>query len=178
MKRLLLVFVVGLAVFSATSAQTSPIFVSGKIEFTIKNMGVAVNGTMTGASMQFKQTSADPLMWSLEGTVSPVTISTGIDLRDQHLKRSDYFDIVHFPVTRLQSTGIVTKGKNNYEGTFNLTIKGITKSVIIPFTIRKTSKSMDVEGIFTINRLDYGLGEESTILSDNVTISIFARFKL
>lgn len=178
MKRLLLVFIVGLAIFSASSAQTLPVFVSGKIEFTIKNMGVAVNGTMTGASMQFKQPSADPAMWELEGTVSPVTISTGIDLRDQHLKRTDYFDMAHYPVTSLRSTGIVTKGKNNYEGTFNLTIKGITKSVIIPFTIRKTSKSMDVEGIFTINRLDYGLGEESTVLSDHVTIRVFARFKL
>jgi polyisoprenoid-binding protein YceI len=178
MRRLLLVLVIGLTIFSATNAQTSPEFVSGKIEFTIKNMGVAVNGTMTGASMQFKQTSADPAMWSLEGTVSPVTISTGIDLRDQHLKRADYFDIAHYPVISLQSTVIVKKEKNNYEGTFNLRIKGITKSVIIPFTIRKTSKSMDLEGIFTINRLDYGLGEESTVLSDNVTIRVFARFKL
>ncbi len=119
-----------------------------------------VNGTMTGVSIQFKQASADPVMWSLEGTVSPATISTGIDLRDQHMKRSDYFDIAHYPVTSLRSTGIVTKGKNNYEGTFSLTIKGVTKSVIIPFTIRKTNGSMDIEGIFTINRLDYGLGKE------------------
>ena len=177
MKKLLLAFIVGVAVFSATSAQTSPEFVSGKVEFKIKNMGIAVNGTMTGVSMQFKQTSADPAMWSLEGTVSPGTISTGINLRDQHLKRSDYFDIAHYPVTSLRSTGIVTKGKNNYEGTFNCTIKGITKPVIIPFTIRKTNKSMDIEGIFTINRLDYGLGEESSILSDNVTIRVFAGFK-
>lgn len=178
MKRLLLIFVVGLAVFSATSAQTSPAFVSGKVSFTIQNMGRPVNGTITGVRMQFKRPSADPVMWSLEGTVSPGTISTGIDLRDQHLKRSDYFDIAHYPVTSLRSTGIVSKGRNTYEGAFNLTIKGITKPVIIPFTIRKTNESMDIEGLFTINRLDYGLGEASTILSDNVTISVFARFKL
>jgi polyisoprenoid-binding protein YceI len=178
MKRFLPVFIAVLGTLGTTIAQTSLEFVSGKVEFKIKNMGMPVNGTMTGASMQFKQTSVDPATWSFEGTVSPATISTGIDLRDKHLKRSDYFDIAQYPVISLRSPGIIAKGKNNYEGVFNLTIKGITKSVIIPFTIRKDDKSMAVEGTFTINRLDYGLGEESIILSDNVVISVSAAFKV
>jgi polyisoprenoid-binding protein YceI len=178
MKMFLLVFIAVLGSFETTIAQTSSEFVSGKVGFKIKNMGLAINGTMTGASMQFKQTSVDPATWSFEGTVSPATISTGIDLRDRHLKRSDYFNIAQFPVISLRSTSIIAKGKNNYEGVFNLTIKGITKSVIIPFTIRKDNKSMAVEGTFTINRLDYGLGEESKILADNVAISVSAGFKI
>jgi polyisoprenoid-binding protein YceI len=178
MKRFLLILVGAIAAFGATIAQTSSEFVSAKVKFAIKNMGMAVNGTMAGISMQFKQTSVDPATWSFEGTASPATISTGIDLRDKHLKRSDYFDVAQYPVISLRSTGILAKGKNNYQGIFNLTIKGITRSVIIPFTILKIDKSMNMESSFIINRLDYGLGEESIILADNVAISISAEFKI
>jgi len=176
MKRFLPVLIAVLGVFETAIAQTSLEFVSGKVEFKIKNMGLPVTGTMTGVSIQFKQTSVDLATWSIEGTVSPATISTGIALRDKHLKRSDYFDIAQYPVISLRSTSIKMKSKNNYEGVFNLTIKGITKSVYIPIIIRKNDKSMVVEGVFTINRLDFGLGEESVILADTVTIAVSAEF--
>src|SRR6187402_3089422 len=76
-------------------------FVSGKVEFKIKNMGFTVNGTIGGVTIQFNQSAADPTTWSLEGSAAPATIATGIGLRDKHLKRSDYFDIDKYPFIRL-----------------------------------------------------------------------------
>jgi polyisoprenoid-binding protein YceI len=170
-------FITIAGLFASAIAQTIPQFVSGKVEFKIKNMGFTVNGTMGVNSIQLKQPSANSTTWSIEGSADPATISTGINLRDKHLKKADYFDTANFPAISLQSTAIVMKGKNNYEGKFNLTIKAITKKVIIPFTIAKNNQSINMEGEFTINRLDYKLGEESTILADDVKIKVSALFK-
>jgi polyisoprenoid-binding protein YceI len=173
---ILLVWILGMPLSDKIPSTVE--FVSGKVEFRIKNMGLAVNGTMNISSVQFNQPSTDPATWSIEGSAVPATISTGIELRDKHLKRSDYFDITNYPAIRLQSNGIKPKGGNKYEGTFNLTVKNVTKTVIIPFSILKEGKSSNIEGEFTINRLDYGIGEESTILSDNVKIKVSALFKI
>lgn len=173
---IVLAFITGMLIEG--SAQTATTFVSGKVAFTIKNMGLNVNGAMNVDSMLFTQPTADPATWNIEGSAAPVTISTGIALRDKHLKKSDYFDTAQYPVIRLQSTSIRTKGKNVYEGTFNLMLKRITKTVIIPFSIVKNGNSNNVEGEFSINRLDYGLGEASSILADNVKIKVSAVFKV
>lgn len=172
---LILAFIVGL--FAFTDVQTTDSFVSGKVEFSIKNMGLTVDGKMDLVDLQFKQPSADPSTWKLEGTASPGTITTGIGIRDKHLKKPDYFDVENHPLIRMQSSGIRLKGKNNYEGSFSLTIKGITKTVIVSFSISANGDAKNITGEFTINRLDYGLGEESAVLSDNVKIRVSGMFK-
>lgn len=152
-------------------------YISGKVRFTIKNMGFGVDGTMELKELQFLQPSADPSGWKLQGSASPATISTGINIRDKHLKRSDYFDIEKYPFIDLQSSRIISKGKNKYEGTFTLTMKGISKTVNIPFTILKNGNENLVEGKFSINRLDYGIGEESAILANPVQVKVSGVFK-
>jgi polyisoprenoid-binding protein YceI len=172
---IILAFISGL--FAFRDVPTTNSFVSGNIAFTIKNMGLTVGGKMDLVDIQFSQPTADPATWQLEGTASPGTIATGIGIRDKHLKKTDYFDVEHHPLIRMQSSGIRLKGKNNYEGSFSLTIKGITKTVTVPFSISENADAKNITGEFTINRLDYGLGEESAVLSDNVKIRVTGTFK-
>ena len=47
-----------------------------------------------------------------------------------------------------------------------------TKNVSIPFTISEAGNGYELKGEFSINRLDYGLGESSVILSDMVIVTI------
>jgi len=177
MKPALLLLAGIFALFAFRNAQPANSFVSGKIAFAIKNMGLTVHGKMDLVDLQFSQPAADPSTWKLEGTASPGTIATGIAIRDKHLKKPDYFDVGNHPLIRMQSAAIKAKGGGNYEGSFNLTIKGITKSVIVYFSISPNGDSKNLAGEFTINRLDYGLGEESAVLSDNVKIRVSGTFK-
>lgn len=64
------------------------------------------------------------------------------------------------------------KTDGSFRGYFKLTMKGKTKDVLVPFTFTEKGGKAMLKGTFTINRLDYGIGESSIILSDNAIIAI------
>src|SRR5688572_27673197 len=144
MKPVLLILTGIFRFFVDTNEQATNSFVAGKVEFAIKNMGLTVDGKMDLVGLQFSQPAADPSTWQLSGSASPGTIATGIAIRDKHLKKRDYFDVGNHPLIRMQSSAIKAKGKNNYEGSFNLTIKGITKTVIVYFTVSANGDSKNL----------------------------------
>jgi polyisoprenoid-binding protein YceI len=58
---------------------------------------------------------------------------------------------------------------------FTLVIKNKTKVITIPFAFIETGDNAILKGNFTINRLDFEVGDSSFILSDNVTVNIEAK---
>ena len=63
------------------------------------------------------------------------TIDTENNLRNTHLKDKDeFFEVLKFPKIKMASTKI-EKSANGNICTFNLTIKSITKSLKIPFSV-------------------------------------------
>ena len=167
-----LIFVSIFIVFVEVFAQTKTKFESTKISFVIKNAGLKVNGSIGGLEGTMTIDPTSQQIGKIEGTVDVNTIRTGITLRDNHLKKKDYFNVKDFPKITLTSTAIKKSGRRKYTGSFNLTIKDTTKKVIVPFSLSEVGNSYKLEGEFSINRLDYGLGESSVVLSDNVTIKL------
>ena len=53
-----------------------------------------------------------------------------------------------------------------------MTIKEITKNFVIPFRVLTKQGSFVIKGEFTLNRLDFGLGEDSIILSNDVVVFV------
>ena len=147
-------------------------FVPTPINFVIKNAGFKVNGSIEGLEGLIIMDSENQSLSKIEGTIDPNTIHTGISLRDNHLKKADYFNVKDFPKIRMTSTLITKKGKGKYIGDFELMIKDIKKNVSIPFTLSSKNNVYTLKGEFSINRLDFNLGEKSIILSDDVDVKL------
>jgi polyisoprenoid-binding protein YceI len=147
-------------------------FVPTPINFIIKNAGLEVNGFIEGLEGFILMDSQTGSPIKIEGTIDPNTIQTGITLRDNHLKKADYFYVKEFPKIRMTSTLITKKGKGKYIGNFDLMIKDIKKNIAIPFTLSEKNSVYALKGGFSINRLDFNLGEKSIILSDNVDVNL------
>jgi polyisoprenoid-binding protein YceI len=145
------------------------------VKFSVYNAGMEATGTLGVATAQIKFHSDELDPSTISATADPATIQTGIAIRDKHLKRSDYFDIEKYNAINLTSKSIRKMGKNKYKGVFNLTMKGITKSIVIPFNLVYEDKSIIYRGVFEINRLDFNLGEESLILDKKVKIYFEAK---
>ncbi|MBC8154174.1 MAG: YceI family protein [Bacteroidetes bacterium] len=142
------------------------------VTFTIRNAGLGVDGSFAGFVGNLMFDPAAPEKAQLSASVDAGTLETGINMRNNHLKKPDYFDVAAHPRITLKSTAVQKKGATSYIGTFALTLKGTTRTVTVPFTVNQTGTTAQFAGEFPINRRDYGVGGKSLLLSDNVTIRI------
>ena len=158
---------VSLAAFAATSWTPT----TGSVVFHIKNAGIAVDGKFSGlaASIQFDEN--DLANSSIYASVKTATVKTGIDKRDEHLRKDEYFDVANHPKIEMRSTSI-TKSDNGYTGQFDVSIKGKTKAISMPFTFVKSENTGKFSGSMQLDRLDFNVGESGFILSDDVKIEI------
>ena len=64
-----------------------------------------------------------------------------------HLKSDDFFGVAKHPTSSLVFTNVTAKGKNSYEVTGDLTIKGITKAVTFDVSVygSKATATMKVD---------------------------------
>lgn len=123
---------------------------------------------------------ADPTKSSMDLKIKVDSINTYDAKRDQHLKGPDFFNSKQFPHIAFKSTGIKKTGDSKFEIKGDLTMKGVTKPVTIPFTRFRTGQDpwgkqrTGGEAVFKIKRSDFGinymLGENQ--VGDEVELTV------
>lgn len=172
MKKYLILLIFGLFMSLSVNAQPNWKTTKADVTFKIRNAGLTVNGSFGGFMGTLLFDPAIPDKAQLSARVDAATIDTGIGLRNNHLKKTDYFDVANHPNISLKSTHVEKKGANAYLGTFALTLKGTTRTVMIPFTVNQTGNTAQFMGEFTINRRDYEVGGRNLLMSNDVTIML------
>ena len=174
----LLIFAVALISISATIGQVmKPIDNQSSVKFRIRNFGFNVTGSFTGLQGNINYFPERLNESSVDVTVQANTVNTGIDLRDNHLRKPEYFDVKKYPVLRFVSSRITNSNKPGTLFIFGkLTIKNVTKDISFPFTAEPFQAGYLFNGEFKINRRDFGVGESSAT-ADNLTVmlKVFAR---
>jgi polyisoprenoid-binding protein YceI len=155
------------------------------IGFRIKHMGLI---EVPGYFRDFKGTvnfdAADITKSTVEFTAKTTSVDTGVAARDNHLRTADFFDVEKFPEMTFKSTKVEKRGKSLVL-TGDLTIKGITKTVSIPFEITgwlpagdRNPAKMGIAGETVINRRDFGVNWGGNLpsgvpaLSDEVKVTL------
>ena len=112
-----------------------------------------------------------------EVTINASSIDTRNADRDGHLKSNDFFAMEDHPQITFTSTKIAPNGSGGVDVTGDLTIKGTTKSVTIPFDFEGTAtdpfgnQRAGFEGTTTINRSDFGLTWNAALETGGVLVS-------
>lgn len=154
------------------------------IGFKIRHFGIAdVPGSFRDFSGTINYDPKDISKSSVNFTAKVTSIDTGVAPRDNHLRSADFFEVEKFPEMTFKTTKVEKKGKD-FIVHGDLTLKGITKQVAIPFTINGIIKDaqgnmkMGISAETMINRQDYGvkwqnkLPDGTLALSDNVKIDL------
>jgi polyisoprenoid-binding protein YceI len=115
-------------------------------------------------------------------TIQAASIDTRNEQRDAHLRSNDFLAMEEYPQITFTSTGIQQTGPASVELTGDLTIRGVTNPVTIPFEFEGVATDpfgnvrVGLEGSVVINRKDYGVtwnvGLETggVLVSDKVTL--------
>ena len=171
MKAILTFIIFLTGIISLNAQQYKPVDGKSEIKFTVKNFGVNTNGTLSGlkGSIQFNPSNISAASFNISVDVN--TINTGVDMRDNHLKKDEYFNTEKYPTITYTSAEI--KANNDgYIISGQLTIKGISKNISFPFTAVAQNSGMLFTGNFSINRKDFDVGGSSAVLSNNVDVSL------
>jgi polyisoprenoid-binding protein YceI len=98
---------------------------------------------------------------SIELEIGVSSIITGVRKRDDHLKSADFFDVENYPKISFKSKSVRKTGPNAYAVSGDLSIRGITKAVILDADSAGPVKSPDGEisigltGRTVLNREDF-----------------------
>ena len=141
------------------------------VTFIIKNLGINTKGELSGLKGSIEWNEDNPTDSKLAVSVDVNTINTGIDTRDNHLRKEEYFDVEKYPDIKLTSNSIA-KSDAGFIMNSMITIKGVSKNISFPFTAVKKPDGYLFSGKFTINRRDFDVGGNSVTMSDNVEISL------
>jgi polyisoprenoid-binding protein YceI len=151
-------------------------------QFTIRHLGISnVQGEFTKIAGTVQLDDANVSNSSVSVTIDATSIDTRVSRRDDDLKSDHFFNVAQFPTITFQSTKVAKSG-DGYTVTGNLTIRGVTKEVVLNVgALSPAGKDpMSRTGGFrrgaaastTINRQDFGVSADPGMLGDQIAIQI------
>jgi polyisoprenoid-binding protein YceI len=148
------------------------------IGFKVRHMGlIEVPGFFRDFTGTVEYDAKDVTKSTVNFTAKVTSVDTGVEARDKHLRTADFFEVEKFPELTFKSTSVAKKG-NGWVVTGDLTMKGVTKSVTIPFDIsgwlpagERSGAKMGIAGETTINRRDFGVNYGNNLPSGIAAIS-------
>ena len=177
MKKLFL-FILATSISIASFAQTKWTVdpMHSFVNFSVKHMGISfVDGSFKKFDGVITYTKADLSDAKVNFTVDVPSITTGVEMRDNHLKTDDFFNAAKFPQMSFVSTSFKKSAvkspkqqTNVYILSGKLTIRDVTKDVKFMVTYGGTAKDQQgntkagFNATTTINRLDYNIKYDPT----------------
>ena len=115
----------------------------------------------------------------VEVTIPLAGLNANVEKFNEHLRSADFFDAEKYPTITFKSTKVEAAGDKKLRVFGELTIKGVTKPVVLDTTINKIGDhpmakraAAGFDATTTIKRSDFGVDAFVPNVSDNVTIRI------
>lgn len=138
--------------------------VHSKVQFTVSHLVISeVTGYFRNFEGQLQKTKDDFSDATVQLALDVKSIDTDNEKRDNHLKSDDFFAADKFPQIKFKSTSFTKVGENKFKVYGNLTMRDVTKPVVLDVTYNGTIKdpwgnersAFKIEG--SVNRFDFNL---------------------
>lgn len=155
-----------------------------QVGFAVKHLVISnVRGEFKTYQGKISLDDADVTRSTVEATIDVNSIDTKVADRDAHLKSADFFDVANHPSMTFKSTKVAKAGKDRLKVTGDLTLRGVTKPVVLEVTTTPEVKGMGGEtrrgfaASTKISRKVFGLTwnkvvEAGPAVGDEVTIAL------
>jgi polyisoprenoid-binding protein YceI len=95
-------------------------------------------------------------------TIDAASLDTGIEMRDNHLRSSDFFEVERFPTVTFQSVRVEAAGRRaTVVG--RLTLHGVTREIAVPIDVQISTTALVASGEFIVNRGEYAINYNSFV---------------
>ena len=175
----LIVFAAALAMAASASAQQKLVASQSEINFTVKQMGVPLDGKFSKFDAQLAFDSKKPEAGRIDFSIDLGSAAVGDADTTKELKKPEWFNQTKFPTATFSSTGIKAIGPGKLEVSGTLSIKGNVKPIVVPVTLTPGASGVTTaQGSFTIKRVDFKIGEGDWADVSIVANDVAVKFKL
>lgn len=155
-----------------------------EVGFKVRHLVSNVRGRFNDFSGTINMDPKNIQNSSVEFRIKAESIDTNQANRDKHLRAEDFFFVEKYPEIVFKSDSVKPAGKDKYNVTGTLTLRGVSKKVTLPVTYTGEVKDpwgnikAGFETSTTLNRKDYGIvwnqavDNGGVILGDDVAIEI------
>lgn len=110
------------------------------ISYTIDHMGLSeMHGVFRKFDGQLQLDVKDLAKSSVSVSIDASSIDTGVVKLDEHLRNPDFFDVGKYPKITFKSTKVESTGASTFKLTGDLTLHGVTKSVVLDASWRSVA---------------------------------------
>ncbi|MCG6608338.1 YceI family protein [Acinetobacter baumannii] len=126
-----------------------------------------------------KVDNAKPANSSVNVTIPLSSVNTNVPALDKEFQEEAWFNAAKYPNITFKSTKVETKDKKHFKITGDLTVKGITKPVVLDAVLNKQGEhpmakvaAIGFNATTSFNRSDFGLGNYVPNEGDKITVNI------
>jgi len=178
-----------LAVVALTTASvTTTAFAQGKqaqlvaaqseLSFTSKQMGVPVDGKFKRFDAQLSFDPKQPETGKVAFSIDLTSVTLGAPELEAELAKVGWFDSKKTPQASFASTAIKPAGPGRFEVAGKLTIKGLTRDIVVPISLAQTGAMSTATGGFVLKRLEFKIGDGEWADTSMVANDVQVKFKL
>ena len=158
-------------VASAAASEPAPATASGwdgrwrilgeqsRLGFTGTQNGKAFSGSFGEFAADIKFDPANLDQADIKVSVTMKSAKTGDKQRDTALPENDWFAIKDYPQAVFKSQSVTSTGQGRYQAVGTLTMRDVTKSLTLPFTLSIEGNTATAKGGVSIVRTDFGVGQ-------------------
>ncbi len=116
-------------------------------------------------------------------TIDIASVNSESKDRDDTIRSASLFDVATWPNARFEAEGFRQNGDGDYEANGSLTMRDVTKDVVLPFSLEVAPDPDQpgqlravAKGELKVQRLDYGVGqglwEDTSVFGNELVIFI------
>ncbi|PIL12400.1 hypothetical protein P775_28255 [Puniceibacterium antarcticum] len=151
-----------------------------QIVFSYNHLGFSTGtGMFSGFEGEIMFDQEDPANSSVTVSMPVTSMITGWEPRSEHFMSDDFFGASEDKTVTFTSTGIEVTGEDTANITGDLTLNGVTKSVVLDATLNQVGQHpmenkpwAGFEATTTLLRSDYNVGAFAPYVSDEVQVHI------
>ena len=151
-----------------------------QIVFSYNHLGFSTTfGMFSGFEGEIMFDQEDPAASSVSVSMPVMSMFTGWEARDGHFMSGDFFGASEGDMVTFTSTGIEVTGDNTALITGDLSMNGITKSVVLDAKLNQVGEHpmantpwAGFDATTTLLRSDFGVGNFAPFISDEVEVII------
>jgi polyisoprenoid-binding protein YceI len=190
MSRLLPLAAASILFFNSAATQTwKSDAAHSRVSFGVSYMMLSeVTGRFTEFEATLAQGKEDFSGSSVNATIAVKSINTDNEGRDKHLRSDDFFNAEKFPAITFVSTSFVKTGEKAFRITGNLTMRDVTKEVVLDATFAgsitdpRGNTRVGFKATGVVNRQDFGVKWNRTldaggvVAGDEVNVTLLLQF--